>query len=274
MKNKINTYLENLITEEGILYDAMRYSLCAGGKRLRPHIAMLTAEAMGADPMIALPYGAAVECIHTYSLIHDDLPCMDDDDLRRGKPTCHKKFGEAVALLAGDGLLTMAFTVIASAPLSASQNVMASKVLAHYAGASGMVQGQVLDMTLQKNDAEAIMEMYRHKTGGLFRASAALGAIAAGGAGTEFDVFAKNLGAAFQIQDDILDVTATTEVLGKPVNSDEKNDKNTIVSIFGVQKAKEMVRTFTDTAIESLLPFGEKGEALRALAVNLIEREM
>ncbi len=274
MKSKIETYLKTLITENGVLYDAMRYSLCAGGKRLRPQITMLAAKAMGKDPLVALPYGAAIECIHTYSLIHDDLPCMDDDDLRRGKPTCHKKFGEAIALLAGDGLLTLAFSVIAEAPLSATQNALATKILAHYAGPVGMVQGQILDMTHIGTNTDAILEMYGYKTGGLFRASVALGAIAAGGDGTEFDEFAINLGAAFQIQDDILDVTATTEELGKPIKSDEKNDKNTIVATLGVEKAKELAASYTTAAIHALLPFGENGRELCDLVLNLMERKM
>lgn len=273
-KQQIETYLQALIPEEGRLYEAMRYSLCGGGKRLRPQLAMMAALALGGKEEDALPYGAALECIHTYSLIHDDLPCMDDDDLRRGRPTCHKQFDEATAVLAGDGLLTLAFSVAANAPLSAEQNVRAVSVLSEAAGAYGMVQGQVLDMTLSEKTESAILEMYRHKTGALLRAAVSLGAVAAGGKGDELEAFAVNLGVAFQIRDDILDIVGDAAVLGKPVQSDIKNEKNTIVSVIGLDTARLWVREYTDKAVEALQFLGEKGNELKELAQSLVDREM
>ncbi len=273
-KKIIEEYLQGLIKEQGQLYDAMRYSLCGGGKRLRPQLAMMSAAALGGDEMDALPYGAALECIHTYSLIHDDLPCMDDDDLRRGKPTLHIAFDEATAVLAGDGLLTLAFSVAANAPLSAAQNLAAVQVLSQSAGAYGMVQGQVLDMTLRRAKQEEILEMYRYKTGALLKAAVSLGAIAAGGTGNELDNFATNLGVAFQIQDDILDLCGNSALLGKPTQSDVKNDKNTVVSIIGMEEACKWVKTYTELAKKALEPLGTRGEALRNLADSLVERNM
>ncbi len=273
-KQQIETYLQALIPEEGRLYEAMRYSLCGGGKRLRPQLAMMAALALGGKEEDALPYGAALECIHTYSLIHDDLPCMDDDDLRRGRPTCHKQFDEATAVLAGDGLLTLAFSVAANAPLSAEQNVRAVSVLSEAAGAYGMVQGQVLDMTLSEKTESAILEMYRYKTGALLRAAVSLGAVAAGGKGDELEAFAVNLGVAFQIRDDILDIVGDAAVLGKPVQSDIKNEKNTIVSVIGLDTARLWVREYTDKAVEALQFLGEKGNELKELAQSLVDREM
>ncbi len=273
-KKQIEDYLNKLIPEEGKLYEAMRYSLCAGGKRLRPQLAMMAAAALGGKETDALCYGAALECIHTYSLIHDDLPCMDDDDYRRGRLTCHKKFDEATAVLAGDGLLTLAFDIAANAPLTAKQNLAAVKVLSETAGAYGMVQGQVLDMTLSSPKETEILNMYRFKTGALLRAAVSLGAIAAGGKGDELEIYAVNLGLAFQIQDDILDIVGDASVLGKPVQSDIKNEKNTIVSIIGLDEARRWVRRYTETAVKSLDFLGGHGEALSALAGSLIEREM
>ena len=273
-KQKIEAYLQSLIPEEGLLYDAMRYSLLAGGKRLRPQLSMMAAAACGGKEEDALPYGAAIECIHTYSLIHDDLPCMDDDDLRRGRPTLHKAFDEATAVLAGDGLLTLAFSVAARAPLSDKQNLSAIRVLSESAGAYGMVEGQVLDMTMRGAETEKILEMYRYKTGALLRAAVSLGVIAAGGEGTELDAYAQNLGVAFQLEDDILDICGSAEKLGKPINSDAKNEKNTVISVIGVEEGKKWVREYTEKAIAALEPFGEKGAALCHLAESLIEREM
>ncbi|MBQ7036967.1 MAG: polyprenyl synthetase family protein [Clostridia bacterium] len=273
-KNQIEEYLKSIIKEEGLLYDAMRYSLLGGGKRLRVQLAMMASAALGGKEEDALPYGAALECIHTYSLIHDDLPCMDDDDLRRGRPTLHKQFDEATAVLAGDGLLTLAFSIAARAPLSPQQNLAAVKVLSDSAGAYGMVEGQVLDMTLSGASEDEILEMYRYKTGALLCAAVSLGAIAAGGKGDELRTFAENLGVAFQIQDDILDIIGDEAILGKPVKSDQKNEKNTVVSIIGIEEAKKRVRLYTEKAIDSLAPFMPNAQALSALAESLIERKM
>ena len=272
MQEKVNAYLENLIEGNGSLYDAMRYSLNAGGKRIRPVLAMMTAEALGGKAEDALCYGAALEMIHTYSLIHDDLPAMDNDDLRRGKPTCHKKFGEAEAILAGDALLTDAFSLVANCGLSEKQNLEAVKVLSEAAGSKGMVLGQALDMDLENDSVEKVLFMYKNKTGALLKAAVRLGAIAAGQDKTVLDNFADLIGAAFQIRDDILDIESTTEVLGKPVGSDNKNEKNTIVELIGIQKAKEMVATLTNDAFNEIKKLGEKGNALSELALKLSER--
>ncbi len=273
-KKQIEEFLSKLILEQGRLYEAMRYSLCAGGKRLRPILTMMTASALGGKEEEALYYGAALECIHTYSLIHDDLPCMDDDALRRGMPTCHIKFDEATAVLAGDGLLTLAFSVAAEAPLSEKQNLSAIRILSRSAGAYGMVQGQTLDMTMQNPTEEEILTMYRHKTGALIKAAVSLGDIAAGGDGETLSSFAENLGVAFQIQDDLLDILGDAKVLGKPTQSDIKNDKNTIVSLIGVEKAKEWVRSYTEEALNALAPLGSRGEELALLTKSLVERKM
>ncbi len=262
-----NEYLKGIITRsDSQLFDAMNYSLSAGGKRIRPLLVMLSCEAMGGKAEDALPYAAAIEMIHTYSLIHDDLPAMDNDDLRRGKPTCHKQFDEATAILAGDGLLTLAFEIIADAPLSADKNIKAVKALSNAAGPYGMVLGQAFDM--QKVADDKILEMYSYKTGQLLIAATALGCIAAGGTGKELYDYSLNLGAAFQIRDDILDVEGDEKLLGKPINSDAKNDKNTIVAAVGIQKAKEMVAEYTEKALESA-----KTESLVYLANMLINRE-
>lgn len=267
-------FLENLISEKGLIYDAMKYSLMAGGKRLRPRIAMMTCEALGGEARDAVPYAAAVECVHTYSLIHDDLPSMDNDDLRRGKPTCHKRFDEATAILAGDGLLTLAFEIIADCPLPAEQNIKAVKVLSKAAGAYGMVLGQTIDMTLKNGSREEVLNMYEKKTGALICAAASLGAIAAGGSGEEFNVFSYNLGAAFQIRDDILDIEGDEKAIGKPVRSDDKNEKNTIITVTGIDEGKRLVREYTKRAIDALQFLGERGEPLKKLAESLIERNI
>lgn len=267
-------FLENLITEKGLIYDAMKYSLMAGGKRLRPRLAMMACEALGGKAWDAVYYGAAIECVHTYSLIHDDLPSMDNDDMRRGKPTCHKKFGEATAILAGDGLLTLAFEIIADCPLTAEQNIKAVKVLSRAAGAYGMVLGQTMDMTLKNGSREEVLSMYEKKTGALICAAASLGAIAAGGSGEEFNNFSYNLGAAFQIRDDILDIEGNEKDLGKPLRSDDRNEKNTIITITGTDEGKRLVNEYTKCATDALKFLGERGAPLKKLAESLIERTM
>lgn len=269
---QINEFLSEIIKrKDNVIFDAMNYSLSAGGKRIRPLISMLSCEAMGGKGEDALCYGAALEMIHTYSLIHDDLPAMDNDELRRGKPTCHIKFGEATAILAGDGLLTLAFDVAAEAPLSAEQNLRAVKALSQAAGPYGMVLGQSLDMEMQGEDKEKILEMYRRKTGALLIAATELGCIAAGCDKNYLYDYAANLGAAFQIRDDILDVIGDEKVLGKPINSDDKNEKNTIVRAVGIEKAKEMAEEYTNKALAEAEKY--KSESLVALANMLLKRE-
>ena len=262
----VNSALEAVLADyhpsdrQSIIYDAMRYSLMAGGKRLRPILTLEFCKMFGGSMEAAMPFACAVECIHTYSLIHDDLPCMDNDDCRRGRPSCHKQFGEANALLAGDGLLTLAFGLLASAPASAQIRTEAVTVLSEYAGVAGMVGGQVIDLSYEDKPLteEILRQMYSLKTSALFAAACKLGALA-GGAGREAVEqaagYAHAMGLAFQITDDILDVTGTQEILGKPVGSDQDNNKTTYVTLYGVDKAASMAEQYTKKAKEYLAPF-------------------
>lgn len=262
----------------GQLYPAMEYSLLAGGKRLRPILTLEVCRAAGGDVKTAMPLACAVEMVHTYSLIHDDLPAMDDDDLRRGKPTNHKVYGEATAVLAGDGLLTAAFDVIAGADgLTEGQRLAAVHALSTAAGPQGMVGGQILDMdgedrALSRSEVE---ELQRLKTGALIVCAARMGCIAAQ-ADTEFalavEEYAQRLGLAFQVRDDILDVTATAQTLGKPIGSDEKSHKTTFVTLLGSNACQDWVRTLSQEAQAALEPF-QGTEFLRELAGALAERD-
>ncbi len=271
------TLLGSISQNGGIVCDAMRYSLQNGGKRIRPVLTLEFCRVCGGDIEAALPFAHAVEMIHTYSLIHDDLPCMDDDDERRGKPSCHKAFGEAFALLAGDALLTLAFETLASSTFPAPRIVEAVMLLSKAAGFAGMVGGQELDL---KNVGEVdSVETLRHtdalKTGAMIKAACLLGCVAAGASEAQrgaASVYAENIGLAFQIMDDILDVTGDTKTLGKPVGSDEKNDKATYVSILGVEASKKLVDALTQNAIAALDIFGTEGDFLRTLAVRLSAR--
>jgi geranylgeranyl diphosphate synthase type II len=243
------------------LQEAMRYSLLAGGKRIRPVLTIATTEALGGDYKAALPFGCAIEMIHTYSLIHDDLPAMDNDDFRRGKPTNHKVFGEAMAILAGDGLLTEAFGLIAKGAEEA--NLPADVVLTlvrdavRYAGTRGMINGQVQDM---ENEEKAISldeleEVHRRKTGDLITYSVRVGAIIAGAEEETLSAlmtFSYQLGLAFQIQDDILDVVGDQELIGKPVGSDEHNNKATYPAIIGMDESKQRLQNCIRIARESI----------------------
>ena len=260
---------------------SMHYSLTAGGKRVRPMLVLEFAKLCGGSEESALPFACAVEMIHTYSLIHDDLPCMDNDDMRRGKPTNHKVFGEAQAVLGGDALLTLAFETILSREAvmynSAEKCVEAGRVLAVCAGAEGMIGGQIIDIESEELDAgiDRLREMDDRKTGALIRAACLLGCISAG-ADDRLKAaardYANNIGLAFQIVDDILDVTSDNETLGKPVGSDEQNKKSTYVSCLGIEKCRELVGTLTDKAIESLSVFDGDTSALIQLAEKLRDR--
>lgn len=260
------------------IYEAEKYSLMAGGKRLRPVIMMMTAKMCGKSPEVVLPFAAAMEMIHTYSLIHDDLPSMDNDDLRRGKPTNHKVFGEAMAILAGDALLTKAFEVAAGfddESVTKERVLKAIQVLATAAGDNGMVGGQVVDIESRNEDAELLKYLHSLKTGALIRASGMIGAILAGASEEEIkavESFCSNLGIAFQIQDDILDVTGSEEELGKPIGSDAENDKSTYVTLFGIEKAEQMAEEYTNKAIESLSIF-ENNKELVELSKKLMGRK-
>ncbi len=257
---------------------AMKYSIMNGGKRLRPILVLEFCKACGGDIRDALPFACAIEYIHTYSLIHDDLPCMDDDDMRRGNPSCHKMYGEATALLAGDALLTHAFEAIASAELPVRRIASAVELLAQNAGVGGMIGGQVLDLKYENKVEPTINDLltvHKLKTGALISAACLLGCIAAGASESQYSSaskFAYNLGVAFQIKDDILDVTGDEETLGKPVGSDAQSGKTTYVTMVGVEKAQADVERLTHNALTYLKDFYDV-EFIGALAQYLVSRE-
>ena len=277
----ISSRLESILAENmsSIVLDAMNYSVSNGGKRIRPILAVEFAKLCDGDFDTAINFGCAVEMIHTYSLIHDDLPCMDNDDMRRGKPSCHIAFGEDNALLAGDALLTEAFGLLASSKNVSEKNIVRAVLyLSSFAGINGMIGGQVLDLQFEKTKPtiDEILKMYSLKTCGLIKAACVLGCLSS----NEYDEnkikaaidYAENLGIAFQIQDDILDIEGDLVSLGKPVGSDEKNDKSTIVKYYGLEKSKEMVKEYTDKAIASLDVFDDTN-VLKELAYMLINRK-
>ncbi len=265
--------------EQKDLIDAMNYSLEAGGKRIRPVLVYAFCEALGGDVRKADAPAAAIEMMHTFSLIHDDLPAMDDDDYRRGRPSCHKAYGEAMAILAGDALAVLPFGVIAGdSALSPEQKVRIISCLAKAAGRDGMIGGQVIDMeNEERNDVDEtnLRNMYRHKTGELIAVSCVMGCICADASyeliGAAAD-YGYKLGLAFQIIDDILDVTSTTEELGKPVGSDSEENKTTFVDLYGVEKAQEIANGITADALECLEKFG-RSEFLRELTDMLLKRK-
>ena len=256
---------------------AMRYSLLNGGKRIRPMLALAFCELCGEAPEKALPFACAIEMVHTYSLIHDDLPAMDNDVLRRGKACNHIVYGEAMALLAGDALLTKAFELAAAAPVPAEKRVQAMMVLAMFSGAEGMIGGQCID--LQSPDADVDLDtlkaMDTGKTVALISAACQMGCLAAG-AGDDMlmaaQAYAEGIGMAFQIQDDILDVTGTQEEMGKSVGADEANQKKNYVSLLGVEQAAKLVKSYTQSAIEALQKTGKDTAYLEELAKNLSDR--
>lgn len=281
----INSYLDTAVGEcdfgEDIVHNAMKYSLGIGGKRIRPVLVLEFCRLCGGDVFKALPFAAAIEMIHTYSLIHDDLPCMDDDDMRRGMPSCHKKFGEEYALLAGDGLLTRAFGLIAeseTAKESPAVAIEAIKELSYLAGSNGMIGGQVVDLRNEGKSCsiDVLRTMDSLKTGALIKCSALLGVIAAKGTSEEAAAavaYAENLGHAFQIVDDILDVVGDEKELGKPIGSDADSNKSTYVSILGIEESKRLASELTNKAIDSLGIFGSDADFLRELANSLINRK-
>lgn len=257
--------------------EAMSYSLENGGKRIRPVLTLEFCRLCGGDPEKALPYALAVEMIHTYSLIHDDLPCMDDDDMRRGKPSNHKVFGYADALLAGDALLTFAFEVLLSASDDPAKLAKAGAVLARAAGCSGMIAGQVMDLQNEGVSAplETVTKTDKLKTGEMISAAAVLGCIAAGGSDEKIaaaEGYARNIGLAFQIVDDILDVTGDEAALGKPIGSDGENGKSTYVSLLGLEKSGELAIELDEKAKAYLSVFGDEAGFLKELADRLSSR--
>ena len=276
--DRIEGYLSNCFLKDEPqkeLFDAMRYSLLAGGKRLRPVLVQVFCELCGGRAEEALPFAAAIEMVHTYSLIHDDLPCMDNDDFRRGKPTNHRVYGEATAVLAGDGLLTAAFGRLASAKLPADRIVKAVRVLSLCAGELGMVGGQVLDMEAEKRECtrQEVLDIQSRKTGALICAACELGVIAAGGNEKQLDAaasYAESVGLAFQIRDDILDVVGDAQKLGKATGVDE--NKNTFVRLYGIETCEKMIREETDKAVRALDVFENPGYLIE-LAEKLAQRD-
>ena len=261
-----------------VMLDAMSYSLSNGGKRIRPVLTLEFCRLCGGNYADAIPFAIGVEMIHTYSLIHDDLPCMDNDDMRRGKPSSHKVYGEANALLAGDGLLTLAFETVLSAKISADKKAMAALELAKAAGVSGMIGGQVMDLSNEgkRVSLDVIKATDRLKTGEMIRVAAVMGCIAADADSEKIaaaEKYCENIGLAFQIVDDILDVTSDDVTLGKPVGSDSENLKSTYVSHLGVEKSDEYARELTEKAKSALDIFGSEGEFLSELADRLSERK-
>ena len=259
-----------------LLFDAMEYSLLGGGKRLRAVFAFEFCRLCGGDWRKAAPFAAAVEMIHAYSLIHDDLPCMDNDDFRRGKPTNHKVYGETMAILAGDALLTDAYSVAATADVDAQAKVEAMAVLAECAGSLGMVGGQVLDILSESRELneQEVLDIQSRKTGALIRAACAMGALAGGCTEEQFDAacrFAAALGLAFQIRDDMLDVIGTQEEMGKGVGTDEH--KNTFVRLYGLEKCEELVQKYTHYALNALEIFDDTAY-ITALAKSLTDRRV
>jgi geranylgeranyl diphosphate synthase type II len=280
--NIVDEYLSKKITRKNnsqkIIYEAMNYSLLSGGKRLRPVLLIGSYELFKDNINEALPFACAMEMIHTYSLIHDDLPALDNDDYRRGKLSNHKKFGEANAILAGDALLNKAFEVgLEAAIYLNTQNVLkALKIIADSSGTEGMIGGQVTDMEGNISSIEELKYMYSLKTGAIIKSSVIAGATLAGASNEEIDaleIYSEKIGIAFQIEDDILDVTSTQEKLGKAIGSDAANNKITYLTFKSIDEARSDVDKFTQEAIKSLALFGDKATYLIELAKYLTNRE-
>lgn len=283
VENKIDEYFKVPDLPQKEVFEAMRYAICGGGKRIRPVLTLAAAELCGADMRDAAKVALAVECVHNYSLIHDDLPCMDDDDLRRGRATCHKVYGESTALLAGDGLLNMAFEILSEDDFWSMESVMrigVIRALSKASGVYGMIGGQVIDLANEDRadvTLDELMYMHAGKTGALIRAAAVCGCMCGKKLETDeyiqiMEEFSTKLGLAFQIKDDILDVVGDEKLLGKPVGSDEKSGKNTFVTLLGRSGAEEYLERLTKEAKVALEPLGERGEFFRSLADYLLER--
>jgi geranylgeranyl diphosphate synthase type II len=263
---------------DGRLLEAMRYSLMAGGKRLRPNLCLAAAEAVGGDAEEALTAACALEMIHTYSLIHDDLPAMDDDKLRRGKATCHIAFDEATAILAGDALLTMAFETLGSLPGCPPERCLeVTRIVAAAAGSRGMVQGQMLDMLSQGTalSLEQLENLHSLKTGAMIEASLATGGLLAGGRPAQIEAlraFGRRVGLAFQVVDDILNIEGDPAVMGKAAGTDRLRRKNSYPGLLGLAKSKEFAHNLVSQAVEAIAAFDAGAEALRAIACYVLER--
>ncbi len=288
LKNKIqqiNVALEKILHDSQPsepIVEAMKYSLMAGGKRIRPVLCIAAAEAVGGKPQAVLPAACALEMVHTYSLIHDDLPAMDNDDLRRGKPTCHVAFDEATAILAGDALLTLAFEVLSSVQISGENQALGWLKVIHIistaAGYRGMIQGQMLDMAAegQHLTVDELKSMHALKTGALIEASLLCGAVLADARKCQMEVlgtYARNIGLAFQVTDDILNVEGNPKVMGKAVGTDELREKNTYPALLGIKTSRQYANNLVDEALQVLEIFDKEADPLRALAMYIIERK-
>jgi len=280
----VDTFFRDLYSKEHhppVLQEAMLYSLFAGGKRIRPILALAAYETCGGEPCDIVPYASALELIHTYSLIHDDLPAMDNDDLRRGKPTNHKVFGEAIAILAGDALLTEAFSLLSdpslSSKVSASHLMEALREIAIASGLNGMVAGQVQDILSENKepDGETLQFIHSHKTGALLRASARIGPILYGSSQAVLDAltaYGNSIGLAFQVIDDILDIEGDTEEMGKTAGSDEKINKMTYPRFYGLQKSRDIAQNLIAEAKAAISIFSSEADPLREIADYLLTR--
>ena len=281
VEEALDRFLPPVDTYPRPIHEAMRYSVFAGGKRLRPILAIAGAEAAGGHAEDVLPVACALECIHTYSLIHDDLPSMDDDDIRRGKPTCHKVYGEALAILAGDALLTSAFALLSEEGLAkrlgAERLSQLIQEVARAAGSLGMVGGQVVDILSEGKEVDrgTLLFLHTHKTGALIRTSVLSGGLVAKASQEELEAlsrYGERIGLAFQIVDDLLDVTGVEEEIGKPVGSDRKKKKATYPKLYGLEESRRYVELFTAEAKEALSPFGDRAWTLRSIADYIASR--
>jgi len=282
VEEALNSYLPPADTYPTVIHEALRYSITAGGKRLRPVLTLAAAETLGKDPGPVIPAACAIELIHTYSLVHDDLPAMDNDDYRRGKLTSHKIYGEAMAILVGDSLLTLAFELLTRT--GTDEGISPDKVLkvisevAQACGTGGLIGGQVADLVFENKPIKApdLDYIHSHKTGALYRVAVRSGAILSGASAKEIKdltEYADNLGLAFQIIDDILDVEGDAEKLGKPIGSDEKNMKATYPSLYGLTAAKEKAREIAMQAEMALEPFGTNARFMRELLHFILSRD-
>jgi geranylgeranyl diphosphate synthase type II len=285
-KNRqINVALEKILQDshpsEPII-EAMKYSLMAGGKRIRPVLCLAAAEAVGGKQQDVMPAACALEIVHTYSLIHDDLPAMDNDDLRRGKPTCHIAFDEATAILAGDALLTLAFQVLSSVQLTEENQAVdwinVIRIISTAAGYQGMIQGQMLDMVSEGRTltVDELKSMHGLKTGALIEAALLCGALLGGATTTQTEVlktYGQNIGLAFQVADDILNVEGNPEIMGKATGTDELRKKSTYPAILGLEASRHLAKNLVDTALQALEIFDKRADPLRVVAVYIIERK-
>jgi geranylgeranyl diphosphate synthase, type II len=281
VEQALRQIIPNPVLPPQSLHESIHYSLFCGGKRLRPLLTIAGAEILGGNPAMVMPLACAVECIHTFSLIHDDLPALDNDDLRRGHPTNHKIYGEAIAILAGDALLALSFELIgkcsASCPAGGVLKVL--DMIAKATGTDGMVGGQVVDIESERKenlDLDSVKWIHGRKTGALLTASLVGGAVLAGADDQQekaLRIYGENIGLAFQITDDLLDIYGDAQKIGKPVGSDLKHDKATYPKVLGLERSKRLAVEAHDSAVAALEPFGEMGTALTALADYIIKRE-